>query len=482
MFWRFLGALLLVACQARVADRAPEAPASSSAPEAPASSSAPAVPDAPTATPAAAAGKDANPVFPRRVQGWEAVDSATAERIGRFAGDYADYLASAKTPRRAVAGLVALFRDGAGELTPGKRPARAPGSRYFFVSPGGDAAAFVRLGQAPLEQGVRVIVAAVDAPRIDLKQAPGYSKAGLAMLDTELYGDVDLESWLSRPLALYLHVARPGAADGGLDVIVGEAAGDPVLLIPDLAPHLSRKVQGRQIVDSPERMDAIAARSRQAWAGFLASQGLDEGTLVQAEASLVPAGRPEFIGVDRALLSGHGHSHRAFAYAAVRALAEAGSGQGAAVVIVVSRAEAGGEGSTGWNFVKIALSRLLAALSEKGAALDILDTRRAYARSAALVTAPLTGELGKGLILNPRSDDAVPFATRAALDSLTRAGAQYQMSDKRGWGPSRGLSSLDMDFVDIAIPIKGKGAPVELLSTLDLYQAWLAATSWLAGS
>jgi aspartyl aminopeptidase len=421
-------------------------------------------------------------VFPQRIQGWDAVDSATAERIGRFAGEYADFLATAKTPRRAVSGLVALFQDGATELTPGKRPARAPGSRYFFVSPGGDAAAFVRLGETPLEQGARVIVAAVDAPHIQLKQVPGYSKAGLVMLDTELYGDLDLESWLSRPLALYLHVARPGAADGGLDVIVGEAASDPVLLIPDLAPHLSRKAQGRQIVDSPERMDAVAARSRHAWAGFLASQGLDERTLAQAEASLVPAGRPEFIGVDRALLSGHGHSHRAFAYAAVRALSEAGAGKNAAVVIVVSRAAVRGEGSSGWDFVKTGLSHVLGALSEKGAALDILDTRRMYARSAALVTAPLTGELGKGLILDPRSDDAVPRATRTALDSLTRAGAQYQMSEKGGWGPARRLSSLDMDFVDIAIPTKGKGAPVELLSTLDLYQAWLAATSWLAGS
>lgn len=480
MLWRMLGALLLMACQAQNAGRTPAAPGADPS-RAGADPMVAAAARVDKAAEVKSAG-DKDVLFPEMTRGWDAVDDATAARVDQFARGYVDYLATAKTPRRAVTGLVELFAPGAKELAVGERPERAPGSRYWFVSPGGEAAAFVRLGQAPIEQGARIIVVAVDAPRIDLKQSPGYTKAGLAMLDTVLYGRVALESWLARPLALYLHVARPGAQGQGLDVILGEDASGPVLSIPDLLPHLARKVQRRRVVDSPERMDAVIARSRTAWAEFLAGQGLDEATLTQAEASLVPAGAPEFIGVDRALVAGYGHSHRAFAYAAVRALVEAPATRGAAVVIVLSQTRAAGEGSSGWSFVKNAMSRLLAALSKQGQALDMLDTRRAYARSAAWVTTQLKGELGHGLIVNPRSDDTVPAATRAVIDCLTRAGAQYQMSEEGGWGPSRMLSALDMNAVDIAIPTRGPAEPMELMSTLDLYQAWLGATSWLAGS
>ncbi len=417
--------------------------------------------------------------FPRR-RGWSAVDSEAATRIAGFAADYASYLAAAKTPRGAVAGLVAMFREGAAELKPGDRPTLASGGRFWFVNTGGDAAAFVVLGKEPLERGARIIVASIDSARIELKQKPVYTRAGFAMLDTVLHGDIDMKSWLSRPMALHVHVYRPGAPIRGLDVIVGEAADDPVLSIPDLLPHLSGRVQRKRIVDSPERMDAIAAASRRALSEFLAARGMDERTFAQAESLLVPAGPPEFVGVDRALLAGYGHGHRALAYAALRALIATKTPRRSAVVIVIGRLHRGTGGISGIPFIKNSLSRLLYSLSGQGPGLDILETRRFYARSHALVSGAVSGVLDSGLSLNPLSDDALPQAVRRVIDAMDRAGVMYQLGKRRHRSISRELGILGVEAVDIALPLTGQRAPMQLLSTLDLYQAKLAADVWFA--
>ena len=469
---RALAALIFCGCATSAGTPAVPVPASASAPQVPAATAAP-----PPASAASPGGGDA--LFADKEVGWDASDSANLPDIQAFARDYQGFSGSAKTARRAVAGLLALTGGKATELAAGKRPDRTPGARYVLTGVGGSAAAFVLLGKQPVEHGVRIIIAAVDAPHIELKQRPIYSKAGFAMLDTMLYGDLDLASWLSHPLALYLHVARSGAASGGLDIILGEDADQPVLVIPDLLPHLSRKAQHDQVVDSPERMDAIAARSEQALAEYLAAQGVDPSVLAEAEAALVPAGPAVLIGVDRALIAGYGHQQRALAYAAVRALLAAGTPEHTAVVIVVSTT---GDRGIGIDFVRMALSRILATLSTRGEALDSLDTRQFYARSAGLAGAALAGAQSHGVVLAPDSDDSPPETLRRVLDIFERAGAQYQISGKPGWGPSRGLSELELGMVDIALPVTGIGTPFELLSTLDLYQALLACKGWLTQS
>lgn len=473
---RALAALILCGCATSARTPAVPVPASSSAPQVPAATAAPI---AASAALSQGQGQGAASLFIDRKAGWDAVDSSNLPDIEALTRDYQGFIGTAKTARRAVAGLRALAGDKATELAPGQRPARTPGARFVLTGMGGGAAAFVLLGKRPVEQGVRMIIAAVDAPHIELKQRPVYSKAGFAMLDTMLYGNLDLPSWLVHPLALYLHVARPGAAGGGLDIIVGEGLDQPVLAIPDLLPHLSRKIQRDTIVDSPERMDAIAARSEQALAEFLAAQGVDSGVLAEAEAALVPAGAPVLIGVDRALIAGYGHHQRALAYAAVRALLAADTPEHTAVVIVVSSA---GDRGVGVDFARAALSRILAALSARGEAIDSLDVRQFYARSAGLAGAHLTGKQSHGVVLAPGSDDSPPETLRRVVDVFERAGAQYQISSKAGWGPSRGLSELDLAMTDIALPVTGTGTPFELLSALDLYQALLACKGWLTQS
>lgn len=428
---------------------------------------------------AAPAATKAPALFTKPKVGWQAVGAAERKRIDQFARHYLRYLSDAKTPRRAVRGLLRLFKPGSRKLTGTKRVAHAPGTRFWFAHPGGDAAAFVRLGKRPLEDGARIIVAAVDAPRIDLKQRPVYEKVGFTMLDTRLYGRLDLKSWLSRPLALYLY-GRSGRKT--IDLAVGDKPGDPVLVIPDLLPHLSRKAQHKKIIDKPERMDAVVARKQVALLRYLRRKGVSRSLLQTAEASLVPAGKPSFIGVDRGLVAGYAQSHNALAFAAVRAMVAASRRQiphRTAIVIVISKRHTGYTGATGMAFVKTAMSRIIGAFASEGANTDMLGVRRIYARSAALLAADRGGKANQGLVLNPRGDDALPGAIRRVLDAFRAARAQYQIVSTAAWSKARSLATLDMDVVDVGLPITGAGTPMELLSVLDLYQARLGFFGWL---
>jgi aspartyl aminopeptidase len=409
-------------------------------------------------------------LFPESKAGWKHVDRATRARIDELARDYVGFLARSKTPRRAVAALVDVFRA-AGAAPLGD--SLEAGQRAFWIAPGGDAALLVIGGRGGAAAGVRAVVAAVDGPRIDLKQVPLYQHDTAAMLDTALYGQLTLESWLVRPLALYLYLARPKP----IELAIGEAPGDPVFDIPDVPIHLARTVQSKERpVADPERMDAYAGVSAAAVRAALRARGLGEADLVEAEAYLVPAGPPALIGVDRAMVAGYAQSQLALAYLATRALAAAAPDQATLAVILVSKSQVDNAGATGVGFVGRALSRALSAL---GGELDILASRRAHARSALLVAATAKGAPNAGLVLSPEADDALPVARRRALDRFERVRVPVQIGEGES-DAAVNLGALDVDAVALSIPVKSRGAPLELCSTLDLHYALSGLASWFA--
>ncbi|HLU68258.1 MAG TPA: hypothetical protein VKZ63_18370, partial [Kofleriaceae bacterium] len=320
-----LAALLMVAGTAACAGSragAPGAGASGGAGEEPAAGA-----GGPDAAAGGAGSKKDDPLFPASKAGWAHADRATRERAAALAADYLPFLDRARTPRRAIAALVELYRAAGAVPLEGGLPA---GGRAYWIAPGGDAALLLLAGRGGAAAGIRAAVAAVDGPRIDLKQVPLYRHDRLAMLETSLYGDITLESWLVRPLALHVRVARPGAP--ARELVVGEAPGDPVLMIPDLLIHLSGKVQARAPVDTAERMDAIAAQSSRALTAALRAAGIAPADLATAEAYLVPAERAVLAGVDGAMVAGYAQSVLAPAWAATRALAAAEPGEASAAV------------------------------------------------------------------------------------------------------------------------------------------------------
>lgn len=409
-------------------------------------------------------------LFAETKAGWRHIDRKARGQIDQLARDYVQFLGRSKTPRRAVGALVELFRA-AGAAPLGD--SLAAGQRAYWVAPGGDAALLVVGGRGGSAAGVRAVVAAVDGPRLDLKQVPLYQHDTAALFETAPYGELTLRSWLSRPLALYLRLDR---RKGG-EIVIGEAPGDPVLVIPDVPIHLARKIQPKGKPIDPERMDAYAGASEAAVRAALGRRGIREADLTEAEAYLVPAGPAALIGVDRAMVAGYAQSRLGLAWLATRALGAAAPDQATLAVILISKSQVAGAGATGIGFVPRALSRALSAI---GGELDVLASRRAYARTALLVAAGRKGAPNGGLVLAPSDDDTLPGSLRRALDRLARVHVPVQFGEEKKDVTSTALGELDLDAVSISLPVIGNGEPLELVSALDLHYAATGLASWFA--
>lgn len=415
--------------------------------------------------------KSDDPLFPTRQGGWKHVD---VKAVRGFAAEYLAFLSRAQTPRRAIAALVDTARAGGAVVVSGAEPVAA-GGFYVSVDRGGTAAAFFRPGKRPVTDGLQVIMVSVDAPRIVLKQRPISEAHGFAMLQTRLHGYIDLASWMVHPLALFVYVDR--RAGKPTDLALGIEPGDPVLSIPDVLPHLARGVQSRrQPVKDPERLDALAARTRAALVEALAARGVSDRDLSVAEAYLIPASRPVYVGPDRGLIGGYGQARRALAFAAIRGLAAA-SPDRAAVVVAIDRSDAGGDGAAGRGYVRRALSDVIARLAPEA---DVYDLQRTLSRSSALVAS--TGDKGRnqGVQVNLRASDSMPAAVAALTRALDGAGVHYQLATAGGRSPAREIGTLDLDVIDVAIAVTGAGTPGELLSVLDLFQGYQACRAWLS--
>ena len=379
-------------------------------------------------------------------------------RIGAFARAYAAFLGRAKTPREAVAELGALAR-GAGFAE--RKPGATAGDR-LLGGRGGTTLTLYRGGRRSLDEGLVIVVVPLDAPRLELRQAPLEERERFGMLLAGLHGQLDLKEWLSIPLALHGFVA------GRRPIVVGESPEDPVLVVPDLLPHLSRRAQADKIIDPAEMKVLAALGGRPALEAALGALGIKPDDFATGEFVIVPADAPAFVGADEALLAGYGHEGRAFAYAAARALLDA---QPERPVLLVAL-EAPDLRATGWPFVRASLAEAIQA-ARPGA--DGLAVRRILARSLAIVAQPLGGEPGKGVVLSPLDDDAPPEAVRQVLRGIERGGGRFQIAvETEGYGPARELSTQNLDAVELGLPVTAPQAPLPVLSTFDLYQGYRA--------
>lgn len=469
---------------------------------------------------------------------WKKYDDAELARVRALADNYIEFISANKTERECAAAAIALAEqagyESLDEAVRANKPLE-PGSKVW-ASARGKAVMLVQVGTAPLSEGVNILGAHIDSPRLDVKQNPLYESNGFAFLDTHYYGGIKNYQWVTLPLALHGVIAKK---DGSVvEVRLGEDPNDPVFCVTDLLPHLGGQQMGKKanevvegealdvlVGNQPEKSNASEnseigekdekegkAESEPVKARILSlladAYGIDEEDFLSAEIEVVPAGRARDCGFDRSMVLGYGQDDRVCAYPSLLAqLALANDViERTAVTILVDKEEIGSVGATGMTsqFFENVMAEVMELAGEPGA----LPLRRGLAASrmlssdvsagfdpayASVFEAKNSAYLGKGLVFNKYtgargksgSNDASAEYMARVRRVMDDAKVSFQTAElgkvNAGGGGTIAYipAKYGMDVIDSGVAVLSMHAPWEVTSKADIYEAYRGYEAFL---
>jgi len=459
---------------------------------------------------------------------WDKANPGELDDCEDLARDYKTYLDGGKTEReftRLCAGALeqAGFINLDGEEARGLKELKSGDKVYRRVR---DKALFAAVvGRRPPREGVNILGAHADAPRIDLKTNPLYEDTGLALLDTHYYGGIKHYQWTAIPLAMHgVIIGRDGARR---DISLGEDDGDPVFTVTDLLPHLARDQMAKKASDfiDGEGLDILAGsrplgekelkeRVKLRCLSILhEAYGVTEEDFAAAEIEFVPAFKARDLGLDRSMIGAYGHDDRSCAFAAFRALLDesaASRPEKTQICYLSDKEEIGSMGNTGAqsrgleNFIAL-LCALTAPPSQPASSYTtvMMELRDALARSSMLsadVNAAFDptregafdregdARLGCGPALfrywgapGKTNTNEAPVETVALIRRiLDEAGVLWQSAEGGRVGIedsgtlSRFFAALDIPSVDLGVALLSMHSPFEAAAKADIYLAFRA--------
>ena len=446
---------------------------------------------------------------------WEKYNDEQINDIMTFNEGYKNYITKGKTERLCVSETVKLaMAHGYKELN--EVDILKPGDKVYVTNMKKNIALFV-IGKKPLEDGMRILGAHIDSPRMDLKQNPLYESEGFAMLDTHYYGGVKKYQWVTIPLSMVgVVVKKDGTV---INVNIGEDENDPVVGISDLLVHLSAdqlKKDGAKVIEGEDldvtfgsiplkdhEKDAVKANVLKI---LKDKYDFDEEDLLSAEIEIVPSGKARDYGIDRSMVAGYGHDDRVCAYTSLMAILDMEMPDYTSCCILVDKEEIGSVGATGAQslFFENTVSELLL----KQGTDSFVKTRKAMANSKMLSSDVSAGVdplylsvndkknaayLGKGIVFNKYtgargksgSNDANPEYMAEIRKILDDDNIYYQTAelgkvDQGGGGTiAYILGNYNMNVIDAGVAVLNMHAPMEIVSKVDVYEAYLAYRTFL---
>lgn len=420
-----------------------------------------------------------------------------------FCEGYKSFLNNGKTERLACAEAVRLARQsGFTEYEAGKT--YAAGDRFYYVNRG-KAVILTVMGQKPLAEGVRLAAAHIDSPRLDLKQHPLYEDKDMALFKTHYYGGIKKYQWTAIPMALHGVVIR---ADGtSVEINIGEEEGDPVFCVTDLLIHLANDQMKRTLSDGvrgeelnllvgsrPFKDDKVSKKVKLNIMSILNKKyGITESDFVSAELEIVPAFKASDLGFDRSMVGGYGQDDRVCAYSSLMAILDCKAPLHTCVTVLTDKEEIGSDGNTGLNsaYLPYFIDELAETYGTKGRTVlsnsiclsadvnaaedptfsDVTESRNASKLGYGVVFTKYTGARGK----SGTSDASAEFVGRMRI-MMDKGGVIWQTGelgkvDAGGGGTVAAyIANLNIDVIDIGVPVLSMHAPFEVTSKLDVYQ------------
>lgn len=442
---------------------------------------------------------------------WEKISIEERAKVFELGEDYKSFIDASKTERLSIKEIIRRAEqqgfkplDEFNELK--------PGDKVYYVNKRKSAVLAV-IGKEKLENGMNIVGSHVDSPRIDLKQNPLYEEHGLSLLKTHYYGGIRKYQWVALPLSLYGTIVK---ADGEtIDISIGDDDKDPVFYITDLLPHLAKEQNDKKL------SEAIEGEGLNVIIGSLPAEGKDdekrfklnvlkilnekygmiEEDFQTAEIEIVPAGRSRDVGIDRGMISAYGHDDRVCAYTSLKAIFEVDNNDRTAVALFADKEEVGSIGNTGMhseffnnmvgemillqgNSDMISLKRALAnssmLSSDVAAGVDptypqVTEIQNAAVMGQGVVMVKYTGSRGKSGA-NDASAEYIGKIRKIFNESnIMWQSAELGKVDQGGGGTiAYIMANLNMDVVDLGVPVLSMHAPFELVSKTDVYMTYKA--------
>ena len=430
-----------------------------------------------------------------------------------FAEEYKKFISFGKTERLVTRESKELlekagFKDGSA-----LKSIKA-GDKVYFINKNKNVCAFI-IGKKPLEEGLRILGAHIDSPRLDLKESPIYERNGFALGDTHYYGGVKKYQYVTIPLALHGVVCKK---DGSVvEIHIGEKEDDPVVGITDLLIHLSADQMAKPLAKAieGENLDLslgsipLEDKGAKGYVLYLLKEqfGIEEEDFISAEIEVVPAGPARDYGLDRSMIAGYGHDDRVCAYTSLRALLDTKKVEHTACCILVDKEEIGSVGATGAQ--SLFFENAIAQLAKLSGSEDPLYTARLAMQASKMLSSDVSAGFdplypgvndpknaayfGDGLVFNKYtgsrgksgSNDANPEYYAFIRRVMDEADIHWQSSelgrvDQGGGGTiAYILGNYNMNVIDAGIAVLNMHAPMEIVSKVDVYEAYLGYKAFL---
>jgi aspartyl aminopeptidase len=447
-----------------------------------------------------------------RPNAWKNYKKSELKKVEALAEAYKDFLDRGKTERECAAyAAEALEKAGYIPLEKAIREKKKlkAGDKVYLNQMHKAIVAF-HLGKKPLEEGMNIVGAHIDSPRIDLKQNPFYEDSDFALADTHYYGGIKKYQWTARPLALHGVVAKK---DGTVQTIcIGEKDSDPVFGVSDLLIHLSQEQSSKKLSEAitGENLDIMLAgkpltgeEKEPVKAQLLKilkdEYQIEEEDLISAEIEAVPAGKARDFGLDRSMIMGYGHDDRSCAFAELSALLEIkGTPETTCCGMLVDKEEIGSVGATGMQarYLENAVAEILYLMGEDSdlkvrrtlknsrmlscdvsAAFDPLYASAYEKKNAAFLGRGVcynkyTGRGGKGGSNDANAEFIGKIRKIMDDNKICFQTAELGKVDVGGGGTIAYICALyGMEVIDSGVAVLNMHAPMEIISKADLYEA-----------
>lgn len=445
-----------------------------------------------------------------RKNAWQKYDDEGIKKIFDFNEGYKDFMSKCKTERECVKEVIRIAEEkGYRNLdTVIKNNETLKAGDKVYANNMDKAIALFLIGEEDLQNGLKILGAHIDSPRLDLKQNPLYEDTEMALLDTHYYGGVKKYQWVTLPLAMHGVVVKKDGTK--IDVVVGEDENDPVIGITDLLVHLSQTQldkKGAKVIEGEdlnvlvgsmplkgEEKDAVKANVLKI---LKEKYDFEEEDFLSAEIEIVPAGKARDYGLDRSMVMAYGHDDRVCSYTSLMAMLDVEKVDKTCCCLLVDKEEVGSIGATGMhskffenivaevmdltgNYSDIKLRRCLKnskmLSSDVSAAFDpnypsVMEKKNSAYFGKGIVYNKYTGARGKSGCNDANAEYMAELRNMMDKYDVSFQTAELGKVDQGGGGTiAYILAQYNMNVIDCGVAVLNMHAPWEIVSKVDVYE------------